>query len=616
MKENTIWQILALPPTGDERAIKRAYAKQLKLLDSDDRDAFIALRAAYEAALEEASWRADEAGDEEEENAARVTPGENSGDALYHAIVATLDLDVPAPVMAQAAVREAEGLLPAEDFVAQCWESWQLCTSEDELIARLRAQQAALHEHSIATALDYGDALLQWFYETEKYLPRALAIAAEIGDWQRYRSDFRLEDLHQRYVSFANPHVHSYPALAQWDEDWQQGVWARLRHYLNPLTRGRVAGEFAQFRRDSYGLEGEALPESLRGLLPGGRMSVVSSLWMSCLSLLAFFVFFMLVIPESGLRRVYLLLCAACFCALIFIVLTRFLCKPVGIALGTRGKLLALLVAMLLLATPWLADDVDNALAVLLINLFIMLLLGFYVLLWQWLMTRQAFALLAPASLLVILYAGGFLLLAWFLGESSVQATSDPAPAALLLPLAGALFASTFLRRAALSAQMRCQYASALLHAALMLPLLGFLRDAAMFDPQQGLWRWLVKAYFFTSLIGIYGTPVYRQWHYAVPLLAGLALFVVFIFGAAPLHWLIMLQLGLWLLLPFAILLSPRAPRLGFILPETLRAFAQSIFALCLPLVLWQQGWYGAFAVSIVAVGYILWTDSVIDEAV
>lgn len=50
-----MWDELAIAPTADETAIRRGYAARLKTLDVDrDRDAFIRLRRAYEAAIAQA----------------------------------------------------------------------------------------------------------------------------------------------------------------------------------------------------------------------------------------------------------------------------------------------------------------------------------------------------------------------------------------------------------------------------------------------------------------------------------------------------------------------------------------------------------------------------------
>ncbi|WP_338496146.1 J domain-containing protein [Pseudomonas sp. WP18] len=53
------WQLLSLTPDADERSIKRAYARLLKVHRPDENpDAFQRLREAYETSLAEARWRA------------------------------------------------------------------------------------------------------------------------------------------------------------------------------------------------------------------------------------------------------------------------------------------------------------------------------------------------------------------------------------------------------------------------------------------------------------------------------------------------------------------------------------------------------------------------------
>ena len=53
----TCWQILKIPATADTRAIKRAYAQQLKHTRPDDNPTeFSQLRTAYEDALQEVQW--------------------------------------------------------------------------------------------------------------------------------------------------------------------------------------------------------------------------------------------------------------------------------------------------------------------------------------------------------------------------------------------------------------------------------------------------------------------------------------------------------------------------------------------------------------------------------
>ena len=53
--QRSLWEILGTEPTGDERALKRAYAKRLKVTrPEDDPAAFQELREAYEYALRHA----------------------------------------------------------------------------------------------------------------------------------------------------------------------------------------------------------------------------------------------------------------------------------------------------------------------------------------------------------------------------------------------------------------------------------------------------------------------------------------------------------------------------------------------------------------------------------
>ena len=62
------WSSLGIDPTGDERTIKRAYAKKLKAIDVEAEPAkFIALRRQYDDALWQARWMGDGEQDDEVE---------------------------------------------------------------------------------------------------------------------------------------------------------------------------------------------------------------------------------------------------------------------------------------------------------------------------------------------------------------------------------------------------------------------------------------------------------------------------------------------------------------------------------------------------------------------
>ena len=75
------WQILDIEPTDDERAIKRAYAKQLKTTrPDDDAAAYQQLREAFDYALAIAPHiYIDADGDEDEDADGDIWPSENDG---------------------------------------------------------------------------------------------------------------------------------------------------------------------------------------------------------------------------------------------------------------------------------------------------------------------------------------------------------------------------------------------------------------------------------------------------------------------------------------------------------------------------------------------------------
>ncbi|MFS0828919.1 J domain-containing protein [Pseudomonas phoenicis] len=99
------WKTLGLARDADERAIKRAYARLLKIHRPDeDPAAFQRLREAYEGALEQARWRERHTEDEAEDD---VDVDVDVNGARPRPVSGAMDLEVPPPLSAPAHPIEA-----------------------------------------------------------------------------------------------------------------------------------------------------------------------------------------------------------------------------------------------------------------------------------------------------------------------------------------------------------------------------------------------------------------------------------------------------------------------------------------------------------------------------
>lgn len=587
----TPWQILNIPGNSDERAIKRAYAQALKALDPDDRDGFIALRGAYEAAL-------------------RMT----------HERQALDDADDAAP-MGDALPASAVGMPPAQ-FLNECWRSWQDAeNAQDEaaLIAHLQAQQATLARYDLDTAMAYAEQLLDWFYHSEAYHNDAFAWAYAAYDWQAARQDVRFNDLYERYTSVFHvpPKIEQYPALAQWDAQWQQGFWARLRQAIHPLRRSEAQAAFDAYCGASLTLDVKALPPALRALYDlRERQTFIHVLSFIPLILGVLLLGFWQ--PDGLDEALVLLLCGLWVTYLLSAAVYETL-KIAGVRLTIRGVLGIGLACAGVIAVIWYgAPSPRNGFADVLQNLIAMLMLYMGAVFWQrrlaalWRWQWSGWA--PPWSWIkgglwmqLLLVVGVFAF-----GDLQDGAFSERAIVfyVVLLPLAGAAFAATVLHRTPLLQRTRAQYASALWQAAVLLPVFSLVLNHV---PMRAGYSALLWGYGIASILVVAMTPRYRRWHEALPRLLGAGACIAVMKGGA-LVWLIALQLGLWTLLPFAILASPRFPRAGYVLPQTLRNFTQSILTLAVPLAFWHAGVYGALACSLAVALYMLWIARDVDQ--
>lgn len=160
------WTELEITPTSDERAIKRAYVKKLKITNPEDNpEGFARLRDAYEQAVRRAGWMAR---DEEVETEGVFTPPTEE--------VAPRGDGFSGPLLSAA---PASGGWTRVQVVADCFER------EGEA-AGLRATYALWrsdHFANLDTRREIEGALLEWLVQVRPF-PRTIAAAATAKfDW-------------------------------------------------------------------------------------------------------------------------------------------------------------------------------------------------------------------------------------------------------------------------------------------------------------------------------------------------------------------------------------------------------------------------------------------------
>ena len=256
----TCWKTLGIAPTGDEAAIKKAYAARIREYRPDrDPEGFRAVRAAYEEALrlrayirphhekkmqrrraaEAAPDAASAAMTDQSPPAAAETP-HTPPDTAYYGYIATLPpeitetlrepenvayLERPAPPERETAPHEyhdrpADARENPAALLARLQGEWQ-DAGDDKLLAILQAQASEPALQHIDLRIDYLDALRQHLASRD-HLPRSTIWAGE--QYQLHHShdaEYRrrylaaLAALRQRpaFIAALAPH---YPDLAAW----------------------------------------------------------------------------------------------------------------------------------------------------------------------------------------------------------------------------------------------------------------------------------------------------------------------------------------------------------------------------------------------------------------
>lgn len=248
-----LWDILGTEPTGDERALKRAYAKRLKVTrPEDDPAAFQELRDAYEYALRHAHLIAAELqeqgqGAEERESAATVAEAE----AL--------------PAAAPEAQAEAAPAAPAElwgviaDAAQEAQESQEAPAEKWGVIAE---EQAPPPEQWGVVAIDpaqEADNLWQGCLALARHADASEMLARVLQDDALLNLDVREEfDLCAlRYCASAGYDLALRQALFEqlgWEHDFSYLARSHADLVRSAVQRYRADRSFAHFsdNRDSY----------------------------------------------------------------------------------------------------------------------------------------------------------------------------------------------------------------------------------------------------------------------------------------------------------------------------------------------------------------------------
>ena len=257
----TCWKTLGIAPTGDEAAIKKAYAARIREYRPDrDPDGFRRVRAAYEEALrlrayirprhekkmqrrraaEAAPDAASAAMTDQSPSAAAETP-HTPPDTAYYGYIATLPpeitealhepenvayLERPAPPERETAPhdyrdRPADSRENPAALLARLQAAWEAANSDEALLAILQAQADEVALQHIDWRSDYLTALHDWLIAAAP-LPQSTVWAGERyqlqhdprGEYRRIYLAARVA-LRQRpaFIEALAPH---YPDLAAW----------------------------------------------------------------------------------------------------------------------------------------------------------------------------------------------------------------------------------------------------------------------------------------------------------------------------------------------------------------------------------------------------------------
>ncbi len=224
----SIWGILGVAPGSDRDAVRRAYARKLRITNpEDDPQGFMALRAAYDAALEQLRWAEEDAlfDAEADDNATgTATDRDISAELRPGTAIYTGDSDPDSPAF------------PPETALSPELAAFRTLRAADEadLVARQQALVAALDGPWAPDA----DALVALFNAVlAAPLLAEIAVRADIEAW--------VAETIARNIPRADPLVRPAVNHFGWEEQASHGRSHAIYTVLQRLEEGIFAAEAA-----------------------------------------------------------------------------------------------------------------------------------------------------------------------------------------------------------------------------------------------------------------------------------------------------------------------------------------------------------------------------------
>ena len=297
---NNCWQILQIEPTADEKAIKKAYAVLLKHNKPDKNpQGFQQLQEAYETALNERYWYADDEDDDEydsdddfAENIAddmldkvaidkTVIDNQNFAPPISSTIEPISYAYAPVHQVANATtdVNHEDGFnednfvedteATEEDFDSfddenlPRWTAIWHNQNDHELVKTLVAQFGELNEQSFDFVHDYEVALLQFLAYQEPIFPQSYQTSFDYFAWQNYLNSWQidnypwfylkqLDDNYQDFGKFSQQNIGmilavNYPHIYK---SWDLDRFNRFEFLKNLNSLPQLAHELSQLNAD------------------------------------------------------------------------------------------------------------------------------------------------------------------------------------------------------------------------------------------------------------------------------------------------------------------------------------------------------------------------------